>query len=74
MHYSCRCDTSVLVSETKQTIKLETIRVHDQHSHTGGKMHARKYVPGVGGFSRPESEGSKNNESGGWSSVNFSVS
>ena len=35
-------------------------------------MHARKSAPGVGGFSRPESEASANDESGGWSSLQFS--
>jgi hypothetical protein len=74
--YSCRCDTSIRITETKKTLKLETIGVHDQHSHTGGKMHAIKSAPGVGGVSesRPESEGSANDESGGWSSIYFYVS
>ncbi len=42
MRYSCGCDTGIQITETKQTLKLETIRVHDQHSHIGGKMHASK--------------------------------
>ncbi len=74
MRYSCGCDTGKRITETKQTLKLETIGVHDRHSHIGGKMHARKSAPGVGGFSRPESEGSANDESGGWSFINFPVS
>jgi hypothetical protein len=57
---------------TKQTLKLETIGVHDRHSHIGGRMHARKSAPGVGGVSRPEIEASANDESGGWSSNRFS--
>jgi hypothetical protein len=47
---SCGCDTSIRITETKQTLKLETIRVHDRHSHIGGKMHACKSAPGVGGL------------------------
>jgi hypothetical protein len=78
IHYSCECDTCIRITETKQTLQLETIRVHDQHSHTGtlsrGKMHARKSAPGVDVFSRPESEGTANDEAGGWSSIKFSVS
>jgi hypothetical protein len=74
MRYSCACDTGIRITETKQTLKLETIGVHDQHSHIGGKMHACKSAPGVGGFSRPESEASANDKSGWWSSINFSVS
>ena len=42
MRYSCACDTGIRITETKQTLKLETIGVHDQHSHIGGKMHACK--------------------------------
>ncbi len=72
MRYSCGCDAGIRIEETKQSLKLETIGVHDGHSHIGGKMHARKSAPGVGGFSRPESEASANDESGGWSSINFS--
>jgi hypothetical protein len=64
----------IRITETKQTLKLEMIGVHDQHSHIGGKMHAHRSAPGVGGFSRPESEGPANDESGGWSSIYFSVS
>jgi hypothetical protein len=60
----CGCDTGIRITETKQTFKLETIRVHDRHSHIGGKMRARKSAPGVGGFSRPESKASANDESG----------
>jgi hypothetical protein len=37
-------------------------------------MHTRKSAPRVGGFSRPEREASANEESGGWSSINFPVS
>jgi hypothetical protein len=55
MHYSCRCDTCIQVTETKWTLKLETIGVYDGHSHIEGKMHARKSAPGVCGFSSPES-------------------
>jgi hypothetical protein len=36
-------------------------------------MHAHKSAPGVGGFSRPESEASANDDSGRWSSINFSI-
>jgi hypothetical protein len=72
MRYSCGCDTGIRITETKQSLKLETIGVHDRHSHIGGRMHARKSAPGVGGFSRPESEASANDESGGWSSNQFS--
>jgi hypothetical protein len=54
MRYSCGCDTCICITETKQSLKLETIGVHDRHSHIGGGMHARKSAPGVGGFSRPE--------------------
>ncbi len=74
MRYSCGCDIGVRITETKQTLKLEMIGVHDRHSHIGGKMHARKSAPGVGAFSRPESEAYANDESGGWSSINFPVS
>jgi hypothetical protein len=42
MCYSCRCDASIRLTETKQTLKLELIGVHDRHSHIGGKMHACK--------------------------------
>ncbi len=42
MRYSCGCDTGIRITETMQILKLETIGVHDQHSHIGGKMHARK--------------------------------
>jgi hypothetical protein len=58
MRYSCRCNTDIRITETKQTLTLETIRVHDQHSHIGGKMQAHaasKSAPGVGGFSCSES-------------------
>ena len=65
MCYSCGCDTGIRITETKQTLKLETIGVYDRHSHIWGKMHARKSAPGVGGFSRPESEASANDQSGG---------
>jgi hypothetical protein len=58
MRYSCGCNTGILITETKQTLKLETIRVHDRHSHIGGRLHVRKSAPGVGWFSRPESEAS----------------
>jgi hypothetical protein len=76
MCYSCGGDTAIRIAETKQTLKLERIGVHDQHSHIRGKMHARKSIPGVGGLSRPESKTSPsaNNESGGQSSINFPVS
>ncbi len=40
--------------------------MHDRQS--------RKSTPGVGGFFSPESEGSANDESDGWSSIYFSVS
>ncbi len=73
MRSSCGYDTGIRITETKQTLKLEMIRVHDQHSHIWVKMHARKSAPGDGGFSRPESEASANDESGGWSSINFPV-
>ncbi len=72
MRYSCWCDTGIRITETKQSLKLETIGVHDRHSHIGGRMHARKSAPGVGGFSRPESEASTNDESGWWSWNKFS--
>ncbi len=65
MRYSCRCDTGIRITETKQSLKLETIGVHDRHSHIGGRMHTRKSAPGIGGFSRPESEAFANDESGG---------
>ncbi len=73
MRYSCGCDTGIRITETTQTLKLETIGVHDRHSHIGPddwgqdhtKMHARKSAPGVGEFSCPESEASANDESGG---------
>jgi hypothetical protein len=65
MHYSCGCGTGIRITETKQTLRLETIGVHDQHSHIRGKMHARKSAPGVGGVSRHENEASANDESGG---------
>ncbi len=64
MRYSCGCDT-MPITETKQSLKLETIGVHDRHSHIGSRMHAHKSAPGVGGVSRPESEASANDESGG---------
>jgi hypothetical protein len=57
----------------KQTLKLETIGVHDRHSHIGGKMHVRKSAPGLGGFSRLENEASANDESGRWSSITASI-
>ncbi len=66
MSYFCGCDTGICITETKQSLKLETIGVHYRHSHIGGRMHARKSAPGVGGFSRPGSEASANDESGGW--------
>jgi hypothetical protein len=69
MRYSCGCDTGIRITGTKQIPKLETI---GGHSHIGGRMHARKSAPGVGGFSRPESEASANDESGGWRSIKFS--
>ncbi len=59
----------IRITETKQTLKLETVGVHDRHSHIGGKMQARKSAPGVGGFLRPESKASA---PGGWSSIKFS--
>ncbi len=65
MCYSCGRDTGTRITETKQTLKLETIGVHDLNSHVGGRMHTRKSSPGVGGFSRPESKASANDESGG---------
>jgi hypothetical protein len=70
MSYSCGCNTGI--TETKQTLTLETISVHDRHSHTGGKMHASKSTPGVGGFFRSVSEGSANDESIWWSAINIS--
>ncbi len=39
----------------KADLKLETIRVHDLHSHIGGRMYDHKSAPEVGGFSRPGS-------------------
>jgi hypothetical protein len=45
MRYSCGCDTCIRITEKKQILTLETIRVHDLHSHTGGKMHAHKSAP-----------------------------
>jgi hypothetical protein len=60
MCYSCGCDTSIRITETKQTLKLETIGVHDQYSHIGGKMQVYRSSPGIGGFSRPESGASAN--------------
>jgi hypothetical protein len=72
MRYSCGCNTGIRITETKQSLKLETIGVHNRHSHIGGRMHARKSAPGVGRFSRPESEASGNDESGGWIFNNFS--
>ncbi len=36
-------------------------------------MYARKAAHGVGGFNSPESEESANDESGGWSSDQFSL-
>ncbi len=58
------------------TLTLETIGMHDQHSHKGGKMHARKSTPGIGGFSRRASEGSASqgsvtDESGWCFSIDF---
>jgi hypothetical protein len=73
MRYSCGCDTGIRITETKQTLKLETVGVHDRHSHIGGKMHARKSAPRVGGFSRQENEASANDESGRWSSITASI-
>jgi hypothetical protein len=64
MRYSCGCDTGILITETKQTLKLETIGEHDRKSHIGGEMHARKSAPGVGEVSRHENEASANDESG----------
>jgi hypothetical protein len=64
MRYSCRCDTGIRITETKQTLRLETIGVHDQHSHTGGKMYTRKSAREGGGVSHSGSEGSANDESG----------
>ena len=29
MRYSCGCNTGIRITETKQTLKLETIGVHD---------------------------------------------
>jgi hypothetical protein len=72
IRYSCGCDTGIRITETKQTLTLQMIGVHDRHSHTGGKMHSRKSAPGLGGFSRQESEGSANDESGRCSSIKFS--
>ncbi len=60
MRYSCGCNTGIRATGTKQTLKLETIGVHDLHSHIGGKMNTRKSAPGVGGFSRHENEASAN--------------
>ncbi len=74
MRYFCGCDTCIRIKETKQNLTLETIGVHDRHSQTWGKMHARKSAPEVGEFSRPESQGFANDESGWWSSIYFSVS
>jgi hypothetical protein len=73
MRYSCRFDIGIRITETKQTLTLETIGVHDQHSHIGGKMHDLKSAPGSGGFSRHETEASTNDESGGWSSITASI-
>ena len=72
MRYSSGCDTGIRITETKQSLKLEAIGVHDRHSHIGDRMHARTSAPGVVGFSQPESEASANDESGGWSSNRFS--
>jgi hypothetical protein len=74
LRYSCGCDTSIRITETELTLELETIGVHDGHSYIGGKMYSRKSSPGVGGFLRPKSEASANDESGGWSSISFPVS
>ncbi len=71
MRCSCGCDTGICITETKRSLKLETIGVHDQHSHIKGRMRACKSAPGVGGFSLPKSDASGNDESGGWSSINF---
>jgi hypothetical protein len=40
--FFCRRDTDIRITETKQTLTLETIGMHDLHSHVAGKMHARK--------------------------------
>ncbi len=37
MRYSCGCDNGIRITETKQTLKLETIRVHDRHSHADAR-------------------------------------
>ncbi len=68
MRYSCGCYTGIRIMETNQSLKLETIGVHDQHIHIGGRMHAHKSAPEVGGVSRPVCDASSNDESGGWSS------
>jgi hypothetical protein len=47
MCYSCGCVTGIHITVTKQSLKLETIGVHDRHSHIGGRMHARTSAPGV---------------------------
>ncbi len=53
MRYSCGCNTGIRITETKQSLKLETIGVHDRHSHIGGRMHARKSASGLGGVFSP---------------------
>jgi hypothetical protein len=74
MRYSCGCDTGIRITETKQSLQLETTGVHDRHSHIGGRMHARKSAPGVGEFSRPESEASAMMNLVGGTRINFPVS
>jgi hypothetical protein len=50
---------------------LETIGVHDQHSHTGDKCTlASQRLELVG---CPESNGSANNDTGWWSLIKFSI-
>ncbi len=55
-----------------QTLTLETIEVHDRHSHSVTKMNASKSAPGVGGYSSSDSKGSAKDESGWWLSNYFS--
>ncbi len=38
MRYCCGCDTGIRITETKQTLKLEMIGVHDRHSHIGTRI------------------------------------
>ncbi len=38
MRYSCGRDACMRITETKQTLKLEMIGVHDQHSHIASPL------------------------------------